>query len=106
MIVPAFITSAFCPKIRQAEKRLHPKVLSLRLTTVREPHDRMRRTVFESLRDCYTCKFRGFGFVEYVHWNDADNALLEMNGRELAGKTLVLSSMCLLFCWSFFARGL
>lgn len=42
------------------------------------------------IADRYTGRSRGFGFVTYKKESDADEAIKEMNDKEVEGRTLVV----------------
>ena len=43
------------------------------------------------IRDKFTGKSRGFGFVEMSESNEAENAIEQINGSELGGRTLTVN---------------
>jgi RNA recognition motif-containing protein len=43
------------------------------------------------IKDMYTGRSRGFGFVEMPNDNEANAAIDELNGKELKGRTLKVS---------------
>ena len=43
------------------------------------------------ITDKYTGEPRGFGFIEMPQMEEAEKAIQELNGKELKGKTLIVS---------------
>lgn len=43
------------------------------------------------IKDKFTGKSKGFGFVTYTNDEDADKALSELEGRELAGRNIAVN---------------
>lgn len=43
------------------------------------------------VKDKMTRRSKGYGFVEFANDSDANNAINELNGREFAGRNLVVN---------------